>query len=534
MIIDGSCGEGGGQIIRTSLALACILKTNLKITGIRAKRSNPGLGAQHCVCALAAAQLSGATPVGVSVGSKEMSLMFDTSAAPSSSSPAPPGNKSTAAASPSTYEFDIGSAGSTALVFQTVQPILLFRDCFTASAASVSTTADEGEKEDAGESTSISSSSNNNNKNAIQVTILGGTHNGLSPSLDFLQKTYLPALMSCLPAVDPGNKLSVVKFGFFPAGGGRVLANIVPIRPLSLLKQQQQLMGKDDGGGSGAAAAAARAVTTHRVCDLPASAVKIVKSYDVTFLHTRTAEQGNRSTLGSAAVVQAVAAIQAKFVPPPPNQASSSAADATPSSKTAAAAAAASANTTADTRAIPPPNSICAAEVKHSFGRGWMICQEIVFGADAENNDNKNRTTADAAGASQRTMILSSMEKDLTAMINDSFAQAQQYFSTLNSGSGKLIFADEFLADQLLLPLALFSVLCRARNSPTGFVYSASSLSLHSATNICTIEIFLGNGIFKVRALPSGDIINCHDIYRAEHPESKLPSGPVEIEILAQ
>jgi len=167
--IDGSQGEGGGQILRTSLALAAITGTPVTIERIRAKRPKPGLQRQHLVAVLAAARVSGGHVEGAELGSR--SLTFQP-------------QKATAG----DWHFDIGSAGSCTLVLQTILPILLHAE---------------------GTST---------------VIITGGTHNGMAPPIEFLAESFLPALHR----VGISATIELQRHGFYPAGGGSILATIQP------------------------------------------------------------------------------------------------------------------------------------------------------------------------------------------------------------------------------------------------------------------------------------------------------------------
>src|SRR5215203_1985139 len=104
--IDGSFGEGGGQILRTSLALSLITQTPFHIVNIRRNRAKPGLRRQHLTAVRAAARIGNAKLEGDSLNSGELTFR-----------PGPIRGGE--------YRFDIGSAGSTTLVFQTVMPALL-------------------------------------------------------------------------------------------------------------------------------------------------------------------------------------------------------------------------------------------------------------------------------------------------------------------------------------------------------------------------------------------------------------------------
>src|SRR5262249_47540503 len=106
--IDGAFGEGGGQILRTSLALSICTGQPVRIDAIRARRAKPGLMRQHVACVAAAVAVSGGKARGGELGSQ--TLVFE------------PG-----AARAGEYEFNIGSAGSCCLVLQTVLPALMLR-----------------------------------------------------------------------------------------------------------------------------------------------------------------------------------------------------------------------------------------------------------------------------------------------------------------------------------------------------------------------------------------------------------------------
>ena len=171
VFVDGSTGKGGGQILRTSLTLACITGKNLHIENIRAARRNPGLARQHLSCVRAACEICSGQCRGATLGSQVLDFQ--------------PG-----AIRGGDFSFDIGSAGSASLVIQTVLPAL-----FLAEGPS-------------------------------KVTVTGGTHNPWAPPFDFLRETFLPAIASAGFAAN----CSLIKHGFFPAGGGRIAFDIRPWR----------------------------------------------------------------------------------------------------------------------------------------------------------------------------------------------------------------------------------------------------------------------------------------------------------------
>lgn len=165
--IDGSFGEGGGQVVRTSLSLSAITGEPVRITNVRANRSKPGLLRQHLTALNAIAEICGGRCVGAELGSSEISLY--------------PGS-----IKPGEYAFSVGSAGSANLVLQTVLPVLLHA------------------------------------KVPSKVTVQGGTHNPASPPADFLLECFLPALKK-LGHQAEGN---LSAYGFYPAGGGELSVDV--------------------------------------------------------------------------------------------------------------------------------------------------------------------------------------------------------------------------------------------------------------------------------------------------------------------
>lgn len=176
--LDGSQGEGGGQILRTALTLSMITGTPFRIEHIRAKRTKPGLLRQHLTAVLAAADVCGATVEGAIIGSQTLSFQ---------PGPICAGN----------YTFAIGTAGSCTLVLQTVLPALWFAD------------------------------------GPSQVTVSGGTHNSMAPPADFLSRAWLPLVRQMGVVTD----LELKRHGFYPAGGGELIATVTPtsaLTPISL------------------------------------------------------------------------------------------------------------------------------------------------------------------------------------------------------------------------------------------------------------------------------------------------------------
>jgi RNA 3'-terminal phosphate cyclase (ATP) len=169
LTIDGSQGEGGGQILRSALALAAITGTPVRIEKIRARRPKPGLKRQHLVAVQGAAQVCHGQLEGAELQSREITF-----------TPQKP--------SADAYAFDIGSAGSTTLVLQTVLPILLHAD------------------------------------RPSTLSIRGGTHNPMAPPVEFLQESLFPVL----ERIGISATVELDRPGFYPAGGGAVRAVIQP------------------------------------------------------------------------------------------------------------------------------------------------------------------------------------------------------------------------------------------------------------------------------------------------------------------
>ncbi|QEL20330.1 RNA 3'-terminal phosphate cyclase [Limnoglobus roseus] len=177
--IDGSQGEGGGQILRSALALSILTRRSFRLINIRANRPKPGLAAQHLTCVRAAATICGALYKGGSIGSS--TLFFE------------PGELKSG-----DYTFSIGTAGATGLVLHTVALPLALRGTKTSN-----------------------------------LTITGGTHVSHSPCFHFNQTTWAGHLAKL--GIDV--KLAMIRPGFYPRGGGEIHAAITPtptVRELTL------------------------------------------------------------------------------------------------------------------------------------------------------------------------------------------------------------------------------------------------------------------------------------------------------------
>ena len=184
--LDGSHGEGGGQILRTALALAMCTGTPLRIERIRARRPKPGLMRQHLTCVLAAQEVCGATVIGAELGSQALEFR--------------PGQVHAG-----DYRFAVGTAGSCTLVLQTVLPPLMLAD------------------------------------GPSRLRLSGGTHNPMAPPFHFLQRSFAPLVRRTGAKLD----LTLRRHGFFPAGGGEIDAVITPadggLRPFDLLERGEPL-----------------------------------------------------------------------------------------------------------------------------------------------------------------------------------------------------------------------------------------------------------------------------------------------------
>lgn len=169
--IDGSYGEGGGQVVRTAVALSAVTGKEVKVTNIRKNRPNPGLKQQHLKALETAARICGARVSGLSPGSTE--LFF-----------APVEIKG------GKYEIDIGTAGSITLLLQSLMPALPFA------------------------------------KEKVELMIKGGTDVAWSPTIDYLQHVTFRALEQ----LGYVGSVTLKKRGYYPRGGGEVSAVFEPCK----------------------------------------------------------------------------------------------------------------------------------------------------------------------------------------------------------------------------------------------------------------------------------------------------------------
>ncbi len=185
LVIDGSQGEGGGQILRTALSAAMITGIPFRIEAIRAGRRRPGLRPQHLAAVKAAAAVASADVIGGEIGSADLEFH-----------PGP--------VRPGRHRFDIGTAGSAVLVAQTVLPGLLIA---------------EGPSD---------------------IEVIGGTHNDGAPPFEFFAHTFLPAISQTGAEL----RTRLHRHGFYPAGGGRLSVTVRPpavLRPVELMERGEML-----------------------------------------------------------------------------------------------------------------------------------------------------------------------------------------------------------------------------------------------------------------------------------------------------
>lgn len=180
--IDGSEGEGGGQVLRHSAALSLVTGEPFRIINIRGNRAKPGLMRQHVTAIEAACAVGNAETTGLAVGSCELTFR--------------PGK-----VMHGNYHFSVGTAGSTSLVLQTVLMPLIFADA------------------------------------PSRLVLEGGTHNMMAPPFEFIARCFLPIINRMGPKVSA----KLVRHGFYPRGGGRIEVEIepAPLRRIECIERGQ-------------------------------------------------------------------------------------------------------------------------------------------------------------------------------------------------------------------------------------------------------------------------------------------------------
>lgn len=179
--VDGAQGEGGGQVLRTALALSAIQGVPVEIHSIRARRKNPGLQAQHLTAVRALAEICGAEVEGATLGSPRLRFA--------------PGTLR-----PGDFRFEVGTAGSVALVLQAILLPLAVAP------------------------------------GASRIVLTGGTHVPWSPPIHYVSEVWFPAL--ALMGISA--RLTLLRWGFYPGGGGQVtveVAGSATLRPVSLVSR---------------------------------------------------------------------------------------------------------------------------------------------------------------------------------------------------------------------------------------------------------------------------------------------------------
>lgn len=187
--IDGSLGEGGGQVLRTALSVSAIMGTEIALTKIRTGRTKPGLKRQHLTCVKAVAEICGAKVTEVGIGSMELGFV---------PGPIKGGD----------YHFDVGMTGSVTIFAQTVIPMLLKAD------------------------------------KPSTMTITGGTHVPFAPIWEFFVATYLPELRRMGARVEA----ELVQPGFYPAFSGVVKIRVWPFEAMERPPYALMELGEFHGG----------------------------------------------------------------------------------------------------------------------------------------------------------------------------------------------------------------------------------------------------------------------------------------------
>ncbi len=215
--IDGSLGEGGGQVLRSSLTLSVLTRQPVRLTNIRARRPKPGLQPQHLAAVKAAAAISTAQVEGMFQNSTALTFA--------------PGDVRAG-----DYRFDIGTAGATSLVLQTIFLPLALRNPAGAGLLTVPPAATPARSETGASSAPPAAPTAGAGlltepPSASEITLIGGTHVPWSPSFHYLDLQWLPYLRRM--GFDASLELELA--GFYPQGNGEVRVRIEPIDRISPL-----------------------------------------------------------------------------------------------------------------------------------------------------------------------------------------------------------------------------------------------------------------------------------------------------------
>jgi RNA 3'-phosphate cyclase len=186
--IDGAYGEGGGQLVRTAVALSAITGTPVRLANVRAKRDKPGLAPQHLAAVRAVAAVCGAESEGLELRSQAFTFT--------------PG-----ALRGGAFRFDVGTAGSVTLVLQALLPVLACAP------------------------------------EAARVTVVGGTDVRAAPPLDYLAHV----LLALIDRMGVRIALRTARRGYYPRGGGEVEAAVTPVRPSPLVVEATHAPSRVDG-----------------------------------------------------------------------------------------------------------------------------------------------------------------------------------------------------------------------------------------------------------------------------------------------
>jgi RNA 3'-terminal phosphate cyclase (ATP) len=174
VVVDGSFGEGGGQILRMAVSAAALLGRPLRVVNIRAKRNPPGLRPQHLVAVKGVADLTGGRVEGLRIGSTAIEFY-----------PGPVRS--------GRFVIDAGTAGSTTLMLQSLLPVASFAN------------------------------------GDVELELRGGTNNPMAPPVEYVTEVLLPVLRR----MGVRAEVELVRRGFYPRGGGVVRARVRPVERLS-------------------------------------------------------------------------------------------------------------------------------------------------------------------------------------------------------------------------------------------------------------------------------------------------------------